>query len=495
MKSVKQIIISLLLLMSVQLYAQTINKVEYFADTDPGFGNGTDVSVTPSGNITNLLVAVNIASLSKGFHNIYLRSKDAAGNWSLTNRWLFVKDVIGSAANKLEYFVDTDPGFGNGTNVPITAGNNVANIAIPINITSLSKGFHNIYLRSKDDAGNWSLANRWMFVKDVTGSAANKLEYFVDTDPGFGNGTEVAITAGSNVANVAIPIDISALSKGFHNIYLRSRDNAGDWSITNRWLFFKDIARTNFQGGEYFYDTDPGFGNGTTIPFGGGLGTNISDFSFGASLAGLLNGLHYLFIRTKELNGKWSLTNVIQFDKQTPLPITLLEFTAKAVGKRSLLNWITATEINNDRFEIERSSDAIAFTRIGQVPGAINSNVHINYQWYDNAPFIGNNYYRLKQVDIDGKFNYSPTRLVNFKDNSYFTILNNPSNGTPIVLKTSELNSTICIFDESGRKLKEVQVINNNTSIPVDQLANGIYLLVLHKDGAVKVTEKFVVNR
>lgn len=82
---------------------------------------------------------------------------------------------------------------------------------------------------------------------------------------------------------------------GVHNIYLRTKDLNGTWSLTNRWLFFKDKAQDNFSGGEYFFDTDPGFGNGTAIPFGSGLGTNISDFSFGASLAGLPNGLHYLY--------------------------------------------------------------------------------------------------------------------------------------------------------------------------------------------------------
>jgi hypothetical protein len=475
--------------------ATNVNKLEFFVDTDPGFGNAANVSITPGINVANVAIPIDISSLSAGFHNIYLRSKDDAGVWSLTNRWMFVKDIASVNTNKLEYFVDTDPGFGNGTNVTITPGSNVANVAIPIDISSLSAGFHNIYLRSKDDAGVWSLTNRWMFVKDIASVNTNKLEYFIDTDPGFGNGTNVTITPGSNVANVAIPIDISSLSTGFHNIYLRSKDDAGKWGITNRWLFFKDIAKDNFYGGEYFFDTDPGFGNGTAIPFGGGLGTNVSDFSFVASINSLPNGLHYLFIRTKELNGKWSLTNVIQFDKQVPLPITLLYFTARADGKRSLLNWETATEINNDRFEIERSPDGISFSKIDQVPGAGNSSIHISYQWYDNDPLKGNNYYRLKQVDIDGKFTHSPTRQVNFKDNNYFSISNNPTNGTPLIIKTTELNSTISIFDESGRKLKELHIQSNSFLLSVDQFANGIYLLVMHKDGAVKVTEKFVVKR
>ena len=98
-------------------------------------------------------------------------------------------------------------------------------------------------------------------------------------------------------------------------------------------------------------------------------------------------------------------------------------------------------------------------------------------------------------VDIDEKFNYSPTRLVNFKGNSYFVIRNNPTSGSPITVKTTETNAMLSIFDESGKKIKNLQLTGTSISIPVDQLSNGIYLLVLHKDGAVKAAEKFVVNR
>ena len=485
----------ILTLISFLGFAQTINKVEYFIDTDPGFGNGTDVSITPATNISNLLVSVDISALNKGFHNVYLRSKDNTGNWSLTNRWLFVKDVLATAVNKLEFFIDTDPGFGSGTNVSISSSSNVPDVLIPVDISALSKGFHNIYLRSKDDAGNWSLTNRWLFVKDFAAGIVNKLEYFIDTDPGFGNATDVVVTPSGNISNIVIPVSIGSLSTGFHNIYLRSKDNNGLWSLTNRWLFFKDIPQNNVQRGEYFFDTDPGFGNGTAIPYSGSLGTNVPDFSFGANINSLPNGAHYLFIRTQEVNGKWSLTNVFPFVKSVPLPVTLINFAARAEGSKTLLSWQTATEINNDRFEIERSNNGITFSKIGQVAGAGNSSILLSYQYYDENPLKGNNYYRLRQVDIDGRFNYSPTRLVNFKGNTYFVILNNPTSGTPIIVKTTETNATLSIFDESGKKIKDLQMTGNSISITVDPLSNGIYLLVLHKDGAVKAAEKFVVSR
>ena len=474
--------------------AANVNKLEYFVDTDPGFGSAADISITAGSNITNVAIPVDISALSKGFHTIYLRSRDDAGSWSLTNRWVFVKDIAAVNTNKFEYFIDTDPGFGNASDVPVTPGNNIANLVIPVDITALSKGFHTIYLRSKDDAGTWSITNRWMFVKELAAANVNKAEYFVDTDPGFGNATDVPVTAGANIANVAIPIDISSLSMGVHNIYLRTKDLNGTWSLTNRWLFFKDKAQDNFSGGEYFFDTDPGFGNGTAIPFGSGLGTNISDFSFGASLAGLPNGLHYLFIRTKELNGKWSLTNVIQFDKQVPLPVKLLYFNVKAEGSKAHLSWRTATEQNSDRFDIERSFDGLNFEKIGWVKAAGNSTSHIDYTYYDLNPKKGINYYRLKEVDIDNSAQLSEIKTAQFGDAMIFALYNNPTNGADLVIKTNQLPASLSIFDASGKKLKEIILNAGTYSLPVHELAAGTYLAVLSKDGKVMGVEKFMVR-
>jgi len=495
MKKITGFIIFSLLLIAEQAHAQVINKVEYYIDADPGFGNGTNVTISSSANIPDLLIPVNITSLSKGFHNIYVRSKDDAGKWSLTNRWLFVKDIADATVNKLEYFIDTDPGFGNATDISITAGNNITNIAIPIDVSSLSKGLHNVYIRSKGDAGNWSISNRWLFMKDITSATVSKLEYFIDTDPGFGNGTDVSITASGNISDVLIPIDITSLSKGFHNLYLRSTGNTGSWSLTNRWLFFKDIAQDNLQSGEYFFDTDPGFGNGTAIPFGSGLGTNVSDFSFGASLSGLPNGPHYLFIRTKEVNGKWSLTNVIQFDKNVPLPVKLIYFNVIAEGKKAHLSWQTGSEQNSDRFDIERSADGLHFEKIGWLKAAGNSTSHIDYNYFDQAPKKGINYYRLKEVDIDNRSEFSEIKTAQFGDGILFALYNNPSNGSDLKITVNVLPSVLSVFDASGRKVKEVNITTSSNSLSVTALAGGTYLAVLNKDGKVIGVEKFVVSR
>lgn len=495
MKKALLFITFIVLTVSLNCFGQTINKVEYYIDTDPGFGNATNVSITAASNIQDLLVPVDITSLTKGFHSVFLRSRSDAGNWSLTRRWMFVKDNAAANANKFEYFIDADPGFGNATDVPVTPGNNIANLAIPVDISALSKGFHTICLRSKDDAGAWSLTNRWIFVKELAAANVNKAEYFVDTDPGFGNATDVPVTAGTNIANVAIPIDISSLSKGLHIIFLRTKDLNGKWSLTNRWLFFKDIAQDNVQSGEYFFDTDPGFGNGAAIPFGTGLGTNVADFSFGAPLNSLPNGLHYLFVRTREVNGKWSLTNVIQFLKDIPLPVKLTYFNVKAEGKKAHLSWQTATEQNSDRFDIERSVDGLRFEKIGAVNAAGNSNIHIDYNFFDLAPKNGINYYRLKEVDIDSRQQLSEIRTAHFGDDAVFALYNNPTNGSDLKLTINVLPSVLSVFDASGRKVKEMNITSGSNSLSVAGLASGTYLAVLNKGGKVIGVEKFVVNR
>lgn len=86
----------------------------------------------------------------------------------------------------------------------------------------------------------------------------------------------------------------------------------------------------------------------------------------------------------------------------SPLPIELLNFGAKADGKKVDLNWSTATEHNNDYFTVEKSRDGITFTEAFRVKGAGNSTGKLSYDGSDENPYTGISYYRLKQTDYDG---------------------------------------------------------------------------------------------
>ncbi len=98
------------------------------------------------------------------------------------------------------------------------------------------------------------------------------------------------------------------------------------------------------------------------------------------------------------------------------LPVTLVQFKAAYNGASVELNWLTASEQNSDHFEIQRSADGVQFTAIGNVKAAGNS-ISSAYTFTDGLPYAGNNYYRLKMVDIDGRFKYSVVLLVRSDDN------------------------------------------------------------------------------
>ncbi|HMG15012.1 MAG TPA: hypothetical protein VK590_06175 [Saprospiraceae bacterium] len=104
------------------------------------------------------------------------------------------------------------------------------------------------------------------------------------------------------------------------------------------------------------------------------------------------------------------------------LPIVLNLFTAIRDKRDIKLYWSTASEKNNDFFSIERSNDGFSYTEIGKMEGAGNSLEAKAYQFMDDRALLGNNYYRLKQVDFDGAFSYSDVRVVNMDADSPFTL-------------------------------------------------------------------------
>jgi len=167
----------------------------------------------------------------------------------------------------IEYFLDNDPGFGNGTSVPLTA-DTIIDENFSIDMSSTSLGFHKLFIRVKDTLGHWSLTDmRDIFkmrlpdspplTKDVVA-----FEYFFDTDPGFGNGTSLPVTAGLDIDEDYV-IDITSLSLGFHEMFFRVQDSDNIWSLTDKRDIFKmrlpdapPLAK-DVVALEYFFDTDP----------------------------------------------------------------------------------------------------------------------------------------------------------------------------------------------------------------------------------------------
>lgn len=318
------LILLLLLFWVVDVNAQLLQKVEYFFDTDPGYHAGVAVPVSPpSAHVADLSFDISLTSLDDGFHQLFVRALDDNGVWSLTNQRSFYKNSIAQLQtnlNKIEYFFDTDPGFGNGADVPFTPGEHISNLSFAIDITSLTPGFHNLFIRTRNDQGIWSLTSQKSFLKISAETGTyhiTSIEYFFDTDPGLGMGTSIPFTPSAQVEVNNYVIDLTSLAPGFHKLFVRAKNQAGTWSLTNSWSLYKVAfagITHNMVAAEYFMNTDPGPGLGTpiTVP---GNSSNL-DLDVVIDLTNLDPGINRLFVRTRDAAGHWSQTNMRIFYKQ-----------------------------------------------------------------------------------------------------------------------------------------------------------------------------------
>ncbi|HEX6431717.1 MAG TPA: choice-of-anchor J domain-containing protein, partial [Niastella sp.] len=186
------------------------------------------------------------------------------------------------------------------------------------------------------------------------------------------------------------------------------------------------------------------------------------------------------------------------FAASGPLPITLLEFTARPKNSVVLVSWTTAMEQNNKYFIIERSADGRNFTAIGRVSGAGNSNSVLHYQFTDVNPLPGTSYYRLQQVDMDGQFTLSSIATVRMDNEgkTALTVSPNPvSSYANININTTGKTYTMRVSGVDGRIFingtGSVNQLNQQLNSRLNSLAPGVYVLSADNAGE-HYTIKFV---
>jgi Secretion system C-terminal sorting domain len=169
----------------------------------------------------------------------------------------------------------------------------------------------------------------------------------------------------------------------------------------------------------------------------------------------------------------------------SPLPITLARFDAKRISEQEiLLTWATASETNNKGFEIEQSENGTDFVKVGFVDGKGNSSSLNNYQLTINNPSSA--YYRLKQVDFDGKFEYSPIRFV--EGSVKFTVYPNPTSGgihlqvedrtQAIALSLSNMQG-IALLQTNGK----ADLLESTLNQAMVNLPAGTYIIQIRQGG------------
>ncbi len=162
-------------------------------------------------------------------------------------------------------------------------------------------------------------------------------------------------------------------------------------------------------------------------------------------------------------------------------PVALLDFYALQIEEGIELVWHTATEIDNEKFIIERSADGIAFEVLNEIPGNGDSEDIIEYRFVDTDPLAGSNYYRLMQVDYDGDFEYSPIVIAETEIEEHdLVVYPNPfSDRLYIGLKEADTPANIKITGINGQVILEETVISDNRFIQFENLRvpPGLYIL------------------
>ena len=204
------------------------------------------------------------------------------------------------------------------------------------------------------------------------------------------------------------------------------------------------------------------------------------------------------------LAGAVTATGAVVLNANTALPVELTSFTAKFKNNVIELNWNTSTEVNNYGFEIERSKDKTDFEKIGFVEGSGNSNSAKNYFFTDEQKLSGKYFYRLKQLDNDGAFEYSKVVEVDIKQLQTFELSQNypnPFNPTTRISYSIPLDSkvTLLIYEITGEVVKslvnEYQTAGIYTiDFNAAGLSSGIYFYKITANDFLQIKKMSVIK-
>jgi hypothetical protein len=156
------------------------------------------------------------------------------------------------------------------------------------------------------------------------------------------------------------------------------------------------------------------------------------------------------------------------YGQSVSLPLTLLSFTGEVIDRTVYLVWLTTAESDVDRFEIERSADHLNFNPIGSVP-ATNTHLNTQYQWTDQNAINGLSFYRLKMLDMDGKYKYSPVIPIQLSTGNSIVIYPNPvvGNAIQILMNGQQAGEySISIFNNTGARVYSTTLSYDGTDQP-----------------------------
>lgn len=219
--------------------------------------------------------------------------------------------------------------------------------------------------------------------------------------------------------------------------------------------------------------------NGTAAP------TPISTPTSGVGFNANVTSFYDIFPNTtSNQQATYTITSTV--------PITIIDFKVRKEGEISLLQWKTAQADNFSHFEVERAGVDGNFVNIGQVnyPALDDRSNEKDFSFVDPTPLDGDNYYRLKLIDLDNSFEFSDIKTINFNAASLEVFPNPVAKGNSLQVKTNKVLGKIQIVDANGKLVRQVNHSGGELNIQTENMVTGMYYI---KQGDSKELLPFIV--
>ena len=211
-----------------------------------------------------------------------------------------------------------------------------------------------------------------------------------------------------------------------------------------------------------------------------------SNFSTTANNLDSVGLYRFVWTITSPLGGCVS-RDTVAYQVTCPLPVDLVHFTATMQPNSVLLEWLTAAEHNNRGFDIERSTDSKDWKVIGAVNSAGSSSTGKKYNYTDVQPVTGDNFYRLKQKDYDGAYEYSPVRVVKYSPNNGISLFPNPARES-VMINGLTGSETISMYNTNGQLIYSGKAKEDAVQISLKHLPAGVYLCMIADQAGAQVS-------